>query len=237
MVYLAAGYWFINPKSQIPAGHRECSGEAGGQNPKSKMAFTFFFRDLPALHAIRDHVIPELRKNRYIKVWDAGCAMGPEPYSLAIIFKDTLGFYEFKRLKIYATDLDEESNEFGKIIGKGIYAEETVKRIPRDIFRKHFSPNEMPGYFKIADEIMQCVSFQKHDLRILKPIRDNFGLIVCKNVLLHLKELERVDVIRMFHRSLAPRGFFVTEHTQKMPHDTAHLFKQITPNVQLFQKK
>ena len=200
------------------------------------MAFTFFFRDLPALHAIRDHVIPELRKNRYINVWDAGCAMGPEPYSLAIIFKETLGYYEFKRLEIYATDLDEESNQFGKIISEGIYPEETVKRIPRDIFRKHFSPNEAPGSFKIADEIIQCVSFQKHDLRTLKPIRDNFGLIVCKNVLLHLPESDRINVIKMFHDSLVPGGFFVTEQTQKMPRETAHLFKHIIPNVQLFQK-
>jgi len=200
------------------------------------MAFTFFFRDLPALHAIRDHVIPELRKNRYINVWDAGCAMGPEPYSLAIIFKETLGYYEFKRLKMYATDLDEESNQFGKIISEGIYPEETVKRIPRDIFGKYFSANNNPGSFKIADEIIQCVSFQKHDLRTLKPIRDNFGLIVCKNVLLHLPESDRINVIKMFHDSLVPGGFFVTEQTQKMPRETAHLFKHITPNVQLFQK-
>jgi len=200
------------------------------------MAFTYFFRDLTALHAIRDYVIPELRKNRYIRVWDAGCAMGPEPYSLAIIFKETLGFYEFRRLKIYATDLDEESNQFGKIIAAGIYPEESVKRIPKDIFGKYFSPNEKPGSFKIADEIIQCVSFQKHDLRTLKPIRDNLGLIVCKNVLLHLSEPERIDVIKMFHQSLVAGGFFVTEHTQKMPQQTTHLFKHITPNVQLFQK-
>jgi len=165
-----------------------------------------------------------------------GCAMGPEPYSLAIIFKETLGYYEFKRLKIYATDLDEESNQFGKIISEGIYPEETVKRIPKDIFGKHFSSNEAPGSFKIADEIIQCVSFQKHDLRTLKPIRDNFGLIVCKNVLLHLPESDRINVIKMFHDSLVPGGFFVTEQTQKMPRETAHLFKHITRNVQLFQK-
>jgi len=200
------------------------------------MAFTYFFRDLAALHAIREHVIPELRKHRYINVWDAGCAMGPEPYSLAIIFKETIGYYEFKRLKIFATDLDEESHDFGRAIAEGIYPEETVKRIPKDIFKKYFSLNNKPGYFKIADEIRGCVSFQKHDLRTLQPIRDNFGLIVCKNVLLHLQESERINVIKMFHKSLARGGFFVTEQTQKMPGETARLFKHIIPNVQLFQK-
>lgn len=200
------------------------------------MAFTYFFRDLATLNAIKEHVIPGLRKYKYMNVWDAGCAMGPEPYSLAIIFKENLGYYEFKRLKIYATDLDEESHQFGKIIAEGIYPEEPLKRIPRDIFRKYFSPNEKPGYFKIADDIIRCVSFQKHDLRSLQPIRDNFNLIVCKNVLLHIPDSERVDVIMMFHKSLAPGGFFATELTQKMPEETARLFKQITPKVQLFQR-
>ncbi|MBW1959194.1 MAG: methyltransferase domain-containing protein [Deltaproteobacteria bacterium] len=200
------------------------------------MAFTFFFRDLPTLHAIRDYVIPELKNNKYINVWDAGCAMGPEPYSLAIIFKESLGYYQFKRLKIYATDLDEESHDFGKIIAKGIYPEETVKRIPKDIFKKYFSSNNKPGYFKISDEIMQRVSFQKHDLRSLTPVRDNFGLIVCKNVLLHFPEDERIKVIKMFYKALSPEGFFATEQTQKMPKESAHLFKHIKQNIQLFQK-
>ncbi len=200
------------------------------------MAFTYFFRDRATLHAIRDYAIPELRLNHYMNVWDAGCAMGPEPYSLAIIFKESLGYYEFKRLKIYATDLDEESHQFGKIIAAGVYPEESVKRIPKDIFKKYFSPNNKPGHYKIADEIMQCVSFQKHDLRSLEPVGNNFGLILCKNVLLHLNESERIDVIRMFHKSLAPGGFFVSEQTQKMPQQTAHLFKPVMQNVKLYRK-
>lgn len=112
------------------------------------MAFTYFFRDIATLNAIRDQVIPELRKHRYINVWDAGCAMGPEPYSLAIIFKENLGYYEFKRLKIYATDLDEESNEFGKILAEGIYPEEAVKRIPEDIFIKSFFTEQQARPFQ-----------------------------------------------------------------------------------------
>ncbi|MBW1669437.1 MAG: methyltransferase domain-containing protein [Deltaproteobacteria bacterium] len=201
------------------------------------MAFTYFFRDLVTLHAVRDYVIPELRSHRYINVWDAGCAMGPEAYSLAIIFKENLSSYAFKRLKIYATDLDEESHDFGRIIREGVYPEKAVKRIPGDIFRKYFLPDDKPGHFKIADEIMRCVSFQKHDLRSLEPIRDGFGLVVCKNVLLHLKPSERVDVIRMFHKCLKAGGFFATEQTQKMPSETGRLFKRVAPNVQLFQKK
>ncbi len=52
------------------------------------MAFTYFFRDLQTLHLIRDQVVPSLRTSRYIHIWDAGCAHGPEPYTLAIILRE-----------------------------------------------------------------------------------------------------------------------------------------------------
>ncbi|MBW1730405.1 MAG: chemotaxis protein CheR [Deltaproteobacteria bacterium] len=199
------------------------------------MAFTYFFRDMSALQAIKGHVIPRLRSYRYIWVWDAGCAMGPEPYSLAIIFREALGYYGFKRVKIFATDLDEENRRFGQIIAKAIYPEQSVKRIPRELLNKYFI-NKGSGLYRISDELKRCIVFQRHNLRSLEPVRTNFGLIVCKNVLLHFKERERIDIIKMFHQCLIPGGFFVTEQTQQLPMELSNLFMRVLPNVQLFQK-
>ena len=190
---------------------------------------------MQTLEAIRDHVLPTLKSRRYINIWDAGCAMGPEPYSMAIVLRENMGHMIFRNVKIYATDVDG-SNLFGKIIGDGEYPGEQVRRIPKDIFAKYFSPNGKPDHFIIADEIRKSVEYQKHDLLTLKPVRNNFGLIVCKNVLLHFKEEERIEVIRMFHSSLFEGGFFATEQTQKMPEELNGLFKPVISNVQLFRK-
>lgn len=200
------------------------------------MAFTYFFRDMQTLEAIRDHVLPTLKSRRYINIWDAGCAMGPEPYSIAIVLRENMGHMIFRNVKIYATDVDG-SNLFGKIIRDGEYPGEQVRRIPKDIFAKYFSPNGKPDHFIIADEIRKSVEYQKHNLLTLKPVRNNFGLIVCKNVLLHFKEKERIEVIKMFHSSLSKGGFFATEQTQKMPEELNGLFKPVISNVQLFRKK
>jgi len=40
----------------------------------------------------------------------------------------------------------------------------------------------------------------------------------------------------MFHRALAPGGFFATEQTQKMPAEVAHLFTLLVADAQIFQK-
>ena len=200
------------------------------------MAFTYFFRDFQTLDMIRRYAMPSLRTRRYIHVWDAGCAMGPEPYSLAIIFKENMGPMIFRNVKIHATDINE-SGHFGEIIRKGVYSEEQVKRIPGEIFDKYFVAIEKANHFRITDEIKKSVEYQKHDLLTLKPLRNNFGLIVCKNVLLHFTEAERVNVIRMFHGALSEEGFLATEQTQKMPEKLKELFEPVAANVQLFRKK
>jgi chemotaxis protein methyltransferase CheR len=199
------------------------------------MAFTYFFRDLQTLDMIRQHALPTLRTRRYINVWDAGCAMGPEPYSLAIILKENMGQMIFRNVNIFATDIDE-SGHFGDIIKEGVYPEDQIKRIPVEIREKYFKKNGKPGYFEIAKEIRSCVEYQKHDLLSLAPIRKNFALILCKNVLLHFKESERIEVIKMFHDALESGGYFVTEQTQKMPAKIIGLWEQATSNAQVFRK-
>ena len=199
------------------------------------MAFTFFFRDGQTLDLLAQHVIPELKTRRHIHVWDAGCAMGPEPYSVAITFREQMGHFAFRNVKIWASDIDESSG-FGEIIAKGIYSDQETKRIPAEIRDRYFSPVGDNGSLRISDEIRKSVEFQRHDLLSLKPIRDGFGLIVCKNVLLHFSPEQRVEVIKMFHRALSPGGHFVTERTQEMPPETNHLFRRVSSIGQLFQK-
>jgi chemotaxis protein methyltransferase CheR len=175
-----------------------------------------------------------LRQNRYIRIWDAGCAMGPEPYSLAIIFREHMGKFLFRNLRISATDIDE--SDFGAVIGRGVYPVEQLKRIPGEIVQRYFETDTEPGHLRLVEEIRLAVQFQRHDLLSLQPVRTDFGLIVCKNVLLHFTPEQRVAVIKMFHSALADNGFFVTEQTQKMPSECDGLFRQVTQAAQIFQK-
>jgi len=197
------------------------------------MAFTFFFRDLHTLKLIEQHVIPSLKTRMYLDIWDAGCAHGPEPYSIAILLHENMGRFLFRNVRIYATDIYDP---FGSVIEKGVYPEDQVKRIPPDILEKHFSPADDPGHYVIAEAIRKSVRFQHHDLTSLRPIKSGFGLITCKNVLLHLSHEERVNVIRMFHSALSPGGYLATEQTQKMPDELRGMFRQVTPDAQVFQK-
>jgi chemotaxis protein methyltransferase CheR len=200
------------------------------------MAFTYFFRDLQTLEAIRDFVLPDLKTRKYIDIWDAGCAMGQEPYSLSMILNESMGYMYFRNVRILATDIDE-SNRFEEIIAKGVYPEDLTQRIPKGLFSRHFAPCDETGHFQLNEAIRKSVSFKKHDLLTLVPPGSGFGLIVCKNVLLHFSDSQRLNVIKMFHEALAEGGYLAMEQTQKLPAEAQSLFEPVRSNAQIFRKK
>jgi len=197
------------------------------------MAFTFFFRDLPVLEYAVDQAIRLAMGRMRIKVWDAGCALGQEPYTLAILFAERLGA-TFNNLYLDATDYDSENN-FGDIVKQATYKYEELQRIPVDIFKKYFD-SQGNDLYRVCDKVRSRVFFQYHDLLSLKAPGSDYALVVCKNVLLHFQYNERIEVIKMYHQSLSPGGFLAMENTQKMPEEISHLFEQVVPDAQLYRK-
>ncbi len=197
------------------------------------MAFTFFFRDMSTLEGVQQYALPKLKTRRYLDVWDAGCATGPEPYTLAILIRENMGSFQFRNVRIFATDLN---GQFGEIIEAGVYPEEQVKRIPPEYLERYFTPADQPGHYLLEESLRKSVRFQQHDLTSLKPIRDGLGLIVCKNVLLHLSPTERLDVLRMFHDALSAGGYLATEQTQKMPPEAQDMFRPVAGEGPVYVK-
>jgi two-component system CheB/CheR fusion protein len=101
---------------------------------------TGFFRDPPAWEALGDEILPGLvsakGSTRPIRIWSAGCATGEEAYTLAIIFVEALGAEDFSnRVKIYATDLDEDALQQART---GTYTERQIAGVPEDLRVKYF---------------------------------------------------------------------------------------------------
>jgi chemotaxis protein methyltransferase CheR len=200
------------------------------------VAFTFFFRDTHVLDLIAEHVIPDLAGFSRVRVWDAGCAMGPEPYTLAIYFAENMGKFAYRNLRIDASDIDESGN-FRETVEAGVYPAGELERIPQHLLPKYFTKCDSGTEYVINEEVRQRLAYHKHDLLSLQPIGTGYHLILCKNVLLHFQPAERVEVIRMFHGALMPGGYFATEQTQKLPEELEPYFEQVAISGQLFRKR
>lgn len=199
------------------------------------MAFTFFFRDRQTLENAVDATLENARNRRVIRVWDAGCAMGMETYTIAIMFAEKMSHFAFKKLHIDATDIDE-SGDFGTIIHSGRYPVDNCKRIPHTLINRYFEKVQGNGHYVIDSLLRSRVTYQKNDLRSLTPPRSGYDLVVCKNVLLHLAPNKRIEVMRMFHSVLQPGGILAMEQTQSLPSELTSFFSLVSHNDKIYRK-
>ena len=186
------------------------------------MAFSFFFRDYFVLERLAELIAKDFIGYKEIKIWDAGCALGQEPYTLAILLSEKLGYFTFKKVRIIASDIDE-MGEFEKTITQAIY--------PQKYFQK-ISDNQ----YQIVDEIKNRVVFRKHNLLDFQPVDTGFASIVCKNVLIHFTAEERVRVVEMFYQSMLPGAYLAMEQTQKLPTELADKFALVSTDVNIYRK-
>ena len=152
------------------------------------MAFTYFFRDLHTLELIAHHLVPYVAGRSKIRIWDAGCAMGQEPYSLAIILAEKMGHFAYRNLLIQATDIDG-SNRFADIITKGEYPEEELQRIPRDYYAKYFHQSSQKGFSQLAEVIRKRLVFQKHEMIESSIKKTEAGTRIAENTSGALREI------------------------------------------------
>jgi chemotaxis protein methyltransferase CheR len=171
-----------------------------------------------------------------VQILNAGCAMGMETYTFAILLAESMGKFALRNVKIHAVDIDNENVDFGKTLLEGIYHKEHLQRIPPDLFAKYFSLSEKPDHFIISEELRKLVTFQKYDLLSFKPLRNDYSLIICKNVLLHFNYQQRIEVLSMYHSMLLKGGLLVMENTQSMPEELTHKFKKLVNYAQLHEK-
>ncbi|RYG30000.1 protein-glutamate O-methyltransferase CheR, partial [bacterium] len=146
---------------------------------------TSFFRDLESWDYLRETVLPRITEARTgdddsIRVWNAGCASGQEAYTTAMMFAEALGTEAFReRVKIYATDLDDEALGQSRLAS---YSAKGVETLPDGYREKYFE--RVGDRFVFDRELRRSVIFGRHDLIQDAPI-SRVDLLMCRNTLMY----------------------------------------------------
>jgi chemotaxis protein methyltransferase CheR len=157
---------------------------------------TAFFREEHHFEYLANTLIPELvEKNRHTKklrIWSAGCSTGEEPYSIAMILKESLPNFDEWDVKILATDLDANVIEQGK---SGIYRADRMTGIRDDRIKRWFKQGrgKQDDKVKVIPELQQMISFKRLNLLQDWPMKGQFDLMFCRNVVIYFdKETQKV---------------------------------------------
>ncbi|MBV8527496.1 MAG: PAS domain S-box protein, partial [Candidatus Dormibacteraeota bacterium] len=195
---------------------------------------TNFFRDPQAWERIRNDVLPQIvaMRNRddAIRVWSAGCASGEEAYSIAMLLAEQIGAEDFRqRVKIYATDVDEEALNRAR---QGVYSLKDLQAVPDELRAKYFEIHGQRGVF--PQDLRRCVIFGRHDLLQDAPI-SRIDILICRNTLMYFTAETQARVLARLHYALNDGGFlFVGRAEMLLTH--ANLFVPLDMKQRIFTK-
>lgn len=164
---------------------------------------TGFFRDPEAWDYLRQEILPQLLEDhdgKMVRVWSAGCASGQEPYSIAMLLHDLMDDQFRDRVKIYATDIDNEALDYARA---ACYTEKELRGLPDEYREKYF---EAAGSrWQLSSDLRRSVIFGRNDLTQDAPI-SRIDILLCRNALMYLNAETQSRVVSRLGFALRPEG-------------------------------
>jgi two-component system CheB/CheR fusion protein len=169
---------------------------------------TGFFRDPGIWDHLGSVVIPRIVEDKKpedpIRAWCAGVATGEEAYSVAMLFAEHLGNEAFtERVKIYATDVDEDALAAAR---QASYTPKEIEPVPPELQERYFQ--EADGRYVFDRELRRTIVFGRHDLVHDAPI-SQIDLLVCRNTLMYFTSETQARILARFHFALNEGGFLL----------------------------
>ncbi|GAB3690386.1 CheR family methyltransferase [Angustibacter aerolatus] len=164
---------------------------------------TSFFRDADAWTALERDVLPgvlEASQGGPIRVWSAGSAAGQEAYSIAMLLHEMVGSGFRERVKIYATDVDEEALAHAR---QASYTEREVAGLP-ERYRERYL-DQVGGRFVVTPDLRRSVIFGRNDLTRDAPI-SRIDVLLCRNTLMYFNAETQSRIVNRLAFALRPDG-------------------------------
>lgn len=193
---------------------------------------TSFFRESHHFDYFREQVLePRLRDpraSRRIRIWSAACSSGEEPYSIAMVVRETLQDLRNWDVRILATDLDTE------ILARamaGVYPEDRLKALTRQRMLTHFSaiPGR-PGHFSVAPELASLITFKQLNLTRDLPMSGPLDAIFCRNVIIYFDRATQERVLKRLSHYLVHGGYLFVGHAEAL-HDMDLPLAPVAPSL------
>ena len=198
-----------------------------------------FFRSPYSFQQVARLVLPELvsykrdRRQRNLRFWSTACARGEEPYSIAILLAEFLG-YELRdfNTSIYATDISRHVLHEAQA---GQYSPKEIGGLSPTILENYFTYQD-EGY-AVGSNLRQMVNFSYFNLVSTEtPPFMNLDCIFCCNVLIYLQKQLQERVLGMLYNSLATPGYLVLGEVETPTDNLRGRLECLDSKVKIYKK-
>jgi len=137
------------------------------------------------------------------------------------------GFAE--RVKIYATDADEDALTYARL---GVYTQKELESVPDDLRTKYFDRTDQRAAFR--PELRRSVIFGRNNLVSDAPI-SRLDLLICRNTLMYFTAETQARILRHFHFALHNHGVLMLGKSEMMI-SHREIFTAADLNRRIFRK-
>jgi len=195
---------------------------------------TSFFRDPATWEHLAEQVLPQLESIRDtgspVRVWCPSCASGEEAYTLAMVLARVLGDQAFRdRVKIYATDVDEEALDQAR---HGAYLPRQIENVPPEALERFFDRTDQRYVFR--KDLRRSVIFGRNDLVQDAPI-SRIDVLACRNTLMYFTAETQSQILRRFHFAMRDNAVLLLGKSEMLI-THGDLFVPIDLKWRLFRK-
>ncbi len=179
---------------------------------------TDFFRDVDLWQFMEKTVIPLYASKEQISVWHPGCSTGQEVFSMMILLNE---MELLDKTSIFASDLNADvletaragvykyffNKEYVSNFNKVIHNKKSRRKVSHE---KYFSIDEVKDRIEMKDFLRKKPVYTKMDLvKDENPFKQNFDIIVCRNVIIYFNTELQNRVLNLFFKNLNDKGCLV----------------------------
>lgn len=178
-----------------------------------------FYRDREVFRTLGAQILPALTQRVFdegeqeVRAWSAGCASGEEPYSLRIVWEETVQRqFQNVRLAITATDADPTMLDRAE---RACYSAGSLKDLPEDWRERAFTPQD--DSFCLRPTYKEGTRFLLQDIRVAMP-EGRFHLVLCRNLAFTYFDAERQrKLLPELRAHLFPQAYLVLGSHEELP--------------------
>lgn len=178
---------------------------------------TSFFRDKTPFTLMETELLPRLiedrKPQRRLRFWSAACSSGQEAHSLAILLAARFPQLAAWDVRIFGTDLSQAMVQQAR---SGVYSDLEVARGLSTDLRDRYTSQSKDGW-TLQPQLRALCSYARLNLCAPLPLLPVFDGILLRNVMLYISAADRLHLLRLIHRQLAPDGFLILGCSEQLP--------------------
>lgn len=168
---------------------------------------TSFFRDTHPFDALRKSILPDLgsqhANDRTLNIWCAASSTGQEPYTIAMMLRETIPGIDKWKLTFIASDLSRDVLDRAR---SGKYSQLEINRgLPAPLLVKYFRKTGIE--WEVIPELRKMIDFREINLLEQWPVMPALDLVFIRNVLIYFNQETKKQILGRIRRLMRPSAY------------------------------